>query len=115
MQYAKRWGMSVAVGDLHRAIGEPGSWAARSCSASHSLGGSVVTPDATWNFNGRAGARDLAGLIYIDGGSGPAESASQASSALTALNAPSATPWLSFGGIPAPFAGLFKPPARSER
>ena len=37
----------------------------------HSLGGSVVTAYATWNFNGRAGAAQLAGLMYDDGGSGP--------------------------------------------
>ena len=107
VQYAKRWGMSVAVGDLHRVIGDARKLGGKVVLGGHSLGGSVVTAYATWNFNGRAGARDLAGLIYIDGGSGPAESASQASSALVALSAPSATPWLSFGGIPAPFAGLF--------
>ncbi len=107
VQYAKRWGMSVAVGDLHRVIGAARKLGGKVVLGGHSLGGSVVTAYATWNFNGRAGARDLAGLIYIDGGSGPAESAPQASSTLAALNAPSATPWLSFGGIAAPFAGLF--------
>ena len=35
----------------------------------HSLGGSVATAYATWDFNGRAGANDLAGLVLIDGGS----------------------------------------------
>ena len=107
VQYAKRWGMSVAVGDLHRVIGAARKLGGRVVLGGHSLGGTVVTAYATWNFNGHAGARDLAGLVYIDGGSGPAESASQASAALAALNAPSATPWLAFGGIPAPFAGLF--------
>jgi hypothetical protein len=67
----------------------------------------VVTAYATWDFDGHPGADDLAGLVYIDGGSGPAESAEQASGALSALNAPSASPWLVFGGIPAPFAGIF--------
>ena len=36
----------------------------------HSLGGSITTAYATWDFSGRPGARDLAGLVYIDGGSG---------------------------------------------
>src|SRR5919197_1512074 len=37
----------------------------------HSLGGSITTAYATWDFNGRPGARDLSGLVYIDGGSNP--------------------------------------------
>ena len=36
----------------------------------HSLGGSITTAYATRDFNGRPGARGLAGLVYIDGGSG---------------------------------------------
>jgi hypothetical protein len=74
----------------------------------HSLGGSVVTAYATWNFSGRAGADGLAGLVYIDGGSGTkSTSASAASAELATLNAPSASPWLNFGGIPAPYAGVY--------
>ena len=74
----------------------------------HSLGGSVVTAYATWDFHGHAGADDLAGLVYIDGGSAPTPiSAPDATAELQALLAPSATPWLAFGGIPAPYAGIF--------
>src|SRR5262249_26047193 len=55
---------------------------------------------------GRPGARDLAGLVYIDGGSGPNPiSADQATQSLANLQ--TSTPWLAFGGIPAPFLGLF--------
>ncbi len=43
----------------------------------HSLGGSVVTAYATWNFAGHAGADQLAGLVYIDGGSGPPAAVAQ--------------------------------------
>ena len=71
----------------------------------HSLGGSVVTGYATWNFNGRPGADQLAGLVCDDGGSGRPESVQQAQTALAALR--SGSPWLAFGGIAAPFAGLF--------
>ena len=35
----------------------------------HSLGGGVVTAYATWDFGGHPGADELAGLVYIDGGS----------------------------------------------
>ena len=43
----------------------------------HSLGGSVVTAYATWDFGGRAGADDLAGLVYIDGGERPGPMSAQ--------------------------------------
>ena len=48
----------------------------------------------------------MSGLVYIDGGSGPEPvTPEEASEALAELEAGS--PWLVFGGIPAPFAGLF--------
>jgi pimeloyl-ACP methyl ester carboxylesterase len=107
VRYAKQWGMNVAVGDLHRVIAAAKKVGGKVVLGGHSLGGAVVTAYATWNFSGRSGAADLAGLLYDDGGSGPAETAAQAKTALATLSAPSQTPWLSFGGIVAPFAGLF--------
>jgi hypothetical protein len=72
----------------------------------HSLGGTITTAYATWDFGGRAGARGLAGLVFIDGGSGPTPvSAAEATKRLDELQ--KGSPWLSFGGIPAPFTGLF--------
>lgn len=107
VEFAKQWGMNVAVQDLHRVIAAARKLGGKVVLGGHSLGGSVVTAYATWNFNGRPGAKDLAGLVYIDGGSLPAESAADASAALAQLGQPDVTPWLSFGGIGAPFAGLF--------
>jgi hypothetical protein len=107
VEFAKRWGMNVAVQDLHVVIAAAKRLGGKVVLGGHSLGGSVVTAYATWDFGGRPGAADLAGLVYIDGGSGPSASATQATAALQALDAPSATPWLAFGGIPAPFAGIF--------
>jgi pimeloyl-ACP methyl ester carboxylesterase len=106
VQYAKQWGMKVAVDDLHQVIGAALKLGGKVVLAGHSLGGSVVTAYATWDFRGHAGAAPLAGLIYIDGGSRPAVTAAAASSGLQTLNAGS-SPWLNFGGIAAPFAGLF--------
>ena len=68
-QFAKQWGMNVAVQDLHTVIGAAKKLGGKVVLGGHSLGGSVVTAYATWNFNGNAGADDLAGLVYIDGGS----------------------------------------------
>ncbi len=105
--FAKRWGMSVAVGDLHHVIAAARRLGGKIVLGGHSLGGAVVTAYATWDFHGRAGADGLAGLVYIDGGSLPAVSASTARSELRGLDSSGTSPWLTFGGIPAPFAGLF--------
>ena len=71
VEFAKQWGMNVAVQDLHTVIGAAKKLGGKVVLGGHSLGGSVVTAYATWDFNGRAGADDLAGLVYIDGGSTP--------------------------------------------
>jgi hypothetical protein len=104
--YAKRWGMGVAVGDLHRVITAARRLGGKVVLGGHSLGGGVVTAYASWNFGGHPGAARLAGLVYIDGGSFGHETAAAARSGLAALDAPAASPWESFGGIPAPLAGL---------
>jgi hypothetical protein len=106
--FAKRWGMAVAVGDLHRVIQRARSLGGRVVLGGHSLGGGVVTAYATWDFAGKPGADELSGLVYIDGGSfGASQSAAAARAALTQLDAPGSSPWEAFGGIPAPYAGLF--------
>jgi hypothetical protein len=105
VQFAKQWGMRVAVGDLNRVIAAARRLGGKVVLGGHSLGGSVVTAYATWNFSGRPGAAQLAGLVYDDGGSGQPETAQQAQAALAALQ--TGSPWLSFGGIGAPFAGLY--------
>jgi pimeloyl-ACP methyl ester carboxylesterase len=107
VRFAKRWGMTVAVGDLRHVIDAARRLGGKVVLGGHSLGGAVVTAYATWNFHGRAGARNLAGLVYIDGGSLPAISAATARSELRGLDSSGTSPWLTFGGIPAPFAGLF--------
>lgn len=106
--FAKRWGMTVAVQDLHTVITKAAKLGGKVVLGGHSLGGSVVTAYATWNFGGRAGADQIAGLVYDDGASAPAETAQAARTALSQLEVPSQSPWLSFGGIPAPYAGLFE-------
>jgi pimeloyl-ACP methyl ester carboxylesterase len=107
--FASQWGMNVAVQDLHVVVQAADKLGGRVVLGGHSLGGSVVTAYATWDFGGKAGADELAGLVYIDGSSSPtATSAQSATQDLQALEAPGASPWLSFGGIAAPFAGLFE-------
>jgi hypothetical protein len=104
--FARQWGLKVAVEDLHTVIGAARKLGGRVVLGGHSLGGSVVTAYATWNFGGRPGADELAGLVYDDGGSstGPV-SAPAARTELTTLAG--GTPWLAFSGVPAPLLGLF--------
>ena len=109
VEFAKQWGMNVAVQDLHVVIGAAKKLGGKVVLGGHSLGGSVVTAYATWDFNGHAGADELAGLVYIDGGSAAIlVTAQSATETLQALDAPGASPWLAFGGIVAPYAGLFE-------
>ncbi len=103
---ARQWGMNVAVQDLHVVIEQAKALGGNVVLGGHSLGGSVVTAYATWDFGGKPGADGLAGLVYDDGGSGPTPiGAKQAEESLQKLS--EKTPWLAFGGIPAPLLGLF--------
>jgi hypothetical protein len=98
--------MKVAIVDLHAVIGAARKLGGQVVLGGHSLGGSVVTAYATWNFAGKPGADELAGLVYDDGGSSPTPvTASAARGDLKELAA--STPWLSFSGVPAPLLGLF--------
>ena len=104
--FARRWGMRVAVEDLRRVVRSAKKLGGKVVVGGHSLGGSITTAYATWDFNGKPGARGLAGLVFIDGGSSATPvTTDQANQSLQELEAGS--PWLAFGGIPAPFAGLF--------
>jgi hypothetical protein len=106
VSFARDWGMRVEIEDLHVVVNLARKQAKRVVVGGHSLGGSITTAYATWDFDGEAGAAGLAGLVYIDGGSNPVPiSPDSASAALLTLS--TSTPWLSFGGIPAPFAGVF--------
>jgi hypothetical protein len=104
--YARGWGMNVEIEDLHRVVEAASGRGRNVVLGGHSLGGSITTAYATWDFEGRPGAADLSGLVYIDGGSrSTAITPEAATQSLEALAAGS--PWLSFGGIGAPFLGLF--------
>ena len=99
--------MRVEIEDLRRVVKRAERAGKHVVVGGHSLGGTITTAYATWDFGGRPGARGLSGLVFIDGGSSrqPIAKKADAEQRLADLNAGS--PWLSFGGIPAPFAGLF--------
>ena len=104
--FARQWGMRVEIGDLRRVVQAATRRGGKVVVGGHSLGGSITTAYATWDFKGTPGAKGLSGLVFIDGGSSPTPiSPQEASQSLQELEA--GTPWLAFGGIPTPFAGLF--------
>jgi pimeloyl-ACP methyl ester carboxylesterase len=107
VQYAKQWGMNTEIHDLRKVVRLAKEKGRHVVVGGHSLGGSITTAYATWDFNGKPGVKGLSGLVFIDGGSGPDPvSKADAQQSLDDLNSGS-SPWLAFGGIPAPFAGLF--------
>src|SRR3954453_18141889 len=106
VEFAKQWGMNTEIQDLRRVVLRAQRLGRRVVVGGHSLGGSITTAYATWDFGGKPGAKGLAGLVYIDGGSSPTPVApADAQASLDRLQAGS--PWLTFGGIPAPYTGLF--------
>jgi pimeloyl-ACP methyl ester carboxylesterase len=104
--YAKHWGMAVEVGDLRKVVRLATKHGRRVVMGGHSLGGTITTAYATWDFGGTAGAKGLSGLVLIDGAS-RTEPVSEADAQTSLSQLAGGSPWLNFGGIPAPFAGIF--------
>jgi hypothetical protein len=104
--FARKWGMRVEIEDLRRVVQlAQKRHARRIVVGGHSLGGSITTAYATWDFNGKPGASGLAGLVFIDGASSSGTvSRAQAKQALRDLS--SGSPWLGFG-LPVPLGALY--------
>jgi pimeloyl-ACP methyl ester carboxylesterase len=66
--FARNWGQRVQMEDLRRVILAARRGGRKVILGGHSLGASSTVAYATWDFNGRAGYRDVAGLVLIDGG-----------------------------------------------
>jgi hypothetical protein len=67
--FARRWGMAVAMNDLNRVIQKARAGGKRKVVlGGHSLGASEAIMYPAWDFAGRAGYRNLAGIVLIDGG-----------------------------------------------
>jgi pimeloyl-ACP methyl ester carboxylesterase len=108
--YARDWGMSVALNDARAVVLKARAHGRRQVVlGGHSLGGSLTAAYAAWDFNGRPGYKDLAGLVLIDGGllgSFDAYDIAQAQQAVTDLQ--SSDPFLDLLGVGIPeIAGVF--------
>jgi hypothetical protein len=66
--YARRWGLSMVMDDVRRVIRRARAQGKRVILGGHSLGASLATIYATWDFRGRPGYRDVEGLVLVDGG-----------------------------------------------
>jgi hypothetical protein len=106
--YARRWGMDVAVRDLRNVIRAAGRGGRHVVLGGHSLGGTITVAYATWDFGGRPGARDLDGLVLIDGGSSRSSTLTRAGARQQLDDLDRRSPWLDLTGAGLPWsAGVF--------
>jgi hypothetical protein len=63
-----RWGLRLLLGDLHQVIRKARAHGRRVILGGIGLGASLAEAYAAWDFGGRAGHRELAALVLIDGG-----------------------------------------------
>ncbi len=106
--FARRWGMGVAIRDLHRVIKAARRGGNRVVLGGHSLGGTITVAYATWDFGGRAGACDLDGLVLIDGGSSRAQTITKADAQKQLADLQTRSPFLDLTGLGLPWsAGVF--------
>ncbi len=108
--YARDWGMAGALKDARAVVLRARAHGRRQVIlGGHSLGASLTAAYAAWDFNGRPGYKDLAGLVLIDGGllgSFDAYDLAQAQQAVADLQ--TSDPFLDLLGIGIPgAAGLF--------
>jgi hypothetical protein len=66
--FAREWGLTTALEDVRRVVLSARRQGKRVILGGHSLGASLTTIYATWDFDGRPGHRDVDGLVLIDGG-----------------------------------------------
>ena len=67
-RFVSEWGLKVQLRDLRRVVKRAARGGRRVVLGGHSAGASTAVAYAAWDFGGRAGWRDLDGLVLIDGG-----------------------------------------------
>lgn len=67
--FVRKWGLALEANDVHRVVlAARNGGKRRVVLGGHSMGASFVPAYAAWDFAGRAGFKDLSGLVLIDGG-----------------------------------------------
>jgi hypothetical protein len=67
-KFVADWGLRLQLADLRRVVRRARAGGRRVFLGGHSAGASTAVAYAAWDFRGRAGYRDLDGLVLIDGG-----------------------------------------------
>jgi hypothetical protein len=67
-KFAADWGLKLQLNDLRSVIRRARAGGRRVLLGGHSAGASTAVAYAAWDFRGRPGYRDVAGLVLIDGG-----------------------------------------------
>ena len=67
-RFVSEWGLKTQLNDLRRVVRAARKGGREVILGGHSAGASTAVAYAAWDFGGRAGYRDLAGLVLIDGG-----------------------------------------------
>jgi pimeloyl-ACP methyl ester carboxylesterase len=108
VDYARQWGMGVAIDDLDAVVDEAVALGGEVVLGGHSLGGSITVAYATWDFGGRAGADDLSGIVLIDGGSGAGNAPSVQEAQAQLADLETGSPFNDIVGLGLPWAsGVF--------
>lgn len=66
--FTRKWGLAVELNDLHKVIKRARSGGRKVVLGGHSLGAADSIAYAAWDFNGRAGYKDVGAVVLIDGG-----------------------------------------------
>lgn len=66
--FAREWGMKTALDDARRVVRAAAHGGREVILGGHSLGASLTAAYAAWDFHGKAGFKDVDGLVLIDGG-----------------------------------------------
>ncbi len=105
--FMKNWGMKMQLEDARAVIRQARKAGKTVILGGHSLGGSMAAAYAAWDFNGKPGYKEIAGVVAIDGGltgtfdaTDTAEGARAALAKLDVTTANPDGPWLNLLGLP---------------
>jgi pimeloyl-ACP methyl ester carboxylesterase len=101
--FAADWGLRVQLEDVKRVVDRARKDGKRVILGGHSLGASVAVAYASWDFAGRAGYKDLDGVVLIDGGLRGSFDSADLAQAKTRLAAIRKQPFLDLLGLGLPW------------
>jgi len=106
--FVKQWGLKLALEDIRRVVLKARAGGRTVILGGHSLGASLTGAYASWDFDGRPGYRDVAGLVLIDGGLGASGDGPTAEEVGRRLAAVETAPFSDLLGLGIPWAaGVF--------